>query len=288
MTTDTAINVVGAIMIFMFGASIGSFLNVVAYRLPLGRSLLRPGSACPRCGTPIPWYALLPVVGYFIVLGTCAKCKSRISPRYPVVEALTGLLTLVVVFRYATPLEIAANLGGNTYSISESMEPLRFQIYGDIITGLWILYTGIALSLIDLDHQILPDVITLPGTLVGILLGSFNPVLGFWQSCLGAVVGAGGIFLIAKSYELIRNREGLGFGDVKYLGFIGAIVGWQGVVWVIAIASMVGAVVGISIILIRKKTLTLAIPFGPFLALAAFIITLWGESVRLFVYPPPM
>ncbi len=288
MTTDTAINIVGALIVFVFGASIGSFLNVVAYRLPLGRSLIRPGSACPHCGTPIPWYALLPVLGYFLLLGACVKCKSRISPRYPIVEALTGFLTLIVVFRYATPLEIAANLGGNSYSISPSMENLRFQIYGDIMTGLWILYTGMALSLIDLDHQILPDVITLPGTIVGILLGSLNPALGFWQSCLGAAVGAGGIFIVAKSYELIRNREGLGFGDVKYLGFIGAVVGWQGVVWVIAIASVVGALVGIAIIFLRKKTLTLAIPFGPFLALAAFVITLWGESIRLFVYPPPM
>ncbi len=286
MSTDSIFNLVGALFIFAFGASIGSFLNVVAYRLPLGRSLIRPGSTCPRCGKPIPWYALLPVLGYLILRGACAHCKKRVSPRYPIVEALTGFLTVLVVFRYATPLEILSQITGNSYSATPYFTNLRFQVYGEIVTALWILYTGIALSLIDLDHRILPDVITLPGTAVGIILGSLSPTLGLIGSLLGVVVGAGGIFLIAKTYEIVRNREGLGFGDVKYLGFIGAVVGWQGVIWVIAIASIVGAVVGLAVITVKKKSLTFALPFGPFLALGAFLIALWGNEIRAFLYPP--
>lgn len=285
---DLFLNIVGSLFLFAFGGSIGSFLNVVAYRLPLGRSVIRPGSACPRCGNPIPWYVLLPVLGYLFAMGKCVRCKGRISARYPIVEALAGFLTILVVFRYATPAELISNFGGNAYSASSQLGALRYQVYGDIVSGLWVLYTGIVLSIIDLDHRILPDVITLPGTLVGLMLGTFNPALGFWQSCLGVLVGAGGIFLIAKSYELVRNREGIGFGDVKYLGFIGAVVGWQGVIWVIAIASLLGAVVGIAIVGLKKKTLAHAIPFGPFLAFGAFLMVLWGEAIRLFVYPPPV
>ncbi len=287
MSGDFVLNTIGALFLFAFGSSIGSFLNVVAYRVPLGRSVVSPGSACPRCGCEVPWYALIPVLGYLVVRGKCVQCKGHVSLRYPIVEAIVGALTAIVVFRYSSPSELLANLPGNSYSITPYFGTLRFQVYGDIVTGLWVLYTGIALSLIDLDHRILPDVITLPGTLVGVLLGSMNPVLGFWGSCLGVLVGAGGIFLVAKSYELIRNREGIGFGDVKYLGFIGAVVGWQGVVWVIAIASVIGAIVGISFILVKRKSMSFAIPFGPFLAFAAFLMTIWGEEIRLFVYPPP-
>jgi prepilin signal peptidase PulO-like enzyme (type II secretory pathway) len=196
------------------------------------------------------------------------------------------LLSVVVVYRYGAPVDLWMALTGNTYSSTLSFDGMRYQVIGQVITGLWILYTGMVLTLIDIDHQILPDVITLPGTLVGICLGSLNPAVGFFGSLIGITVGAGGIYLIAKAYELIRHREGMGFGDVKYLGFIGAVVGWQGVVWVIAIASLVGAVLGIGVIFFRKKSLTFALPFGPFLAFAALLMTLWGEEIRLFVYPP--
>jgi leader peptidase (prepilin peptidase)/N-methyltransferase len=202
------------------------------------------------------------------------------------VEFLTGALTVGVILRYGTPLDLWLTLFGNDYTSYITLDSMRYQVFGSVITALWVLYTGMVLTLIDIDHRILPDVITLPGTLVGLALGSVNPQVGFVGSLLGVVVGAGGIYLIAKAYELVRHREGMGFGDVKYLGFIGAVVGWQGVIWVVAIASVVGAVVGMSVILVRKKSMTYALPFGPFLALAAILIALWGEEIRLFVYPP--
>jgi leader peptidase (prepilin peptidase)/N-methyltransferase len=153
-----------------------------------------------------------------------------------------------------------------------------------LFTSLWLFFTAIPLVVIDLRHRLLPDVITLPGTAVALALGAVNPDLGLKASLLGAGVGAGGLLLVAKGYELLRRREGMGLGDVKYLGLIGAVVGWQGVFITLGIASFLGALVGVSLGLIRREGLQAAIPFGPFLAIAALVVNLWGDQLQVLFY----
>jgi leader peptidase (prepilin peptidase)/N-methyltransferase len=277
---------IGAVFLFAFGACIGSFLNVVAYRIPLGKSIISPASSCPHCGTFIRAHALIPIIGYFLTGRRCGTCKMPISFRYPVVELLTALLTVFLFFHHITPSEAMLRVFGIGDDVGAAIGPFRYDVWISVLTGLWILYTGIALTLIDLDHQILPDVITLPGTVVGFILGSLNRELEWTGSLAGILVGACSLLAIAKAYEWLRKREGMGLGDVKYLGFIGAVLGWQGVVWVVAIASMIGAVVGISLAIWRRKSLTLALPFGPFLAFGALVVFLWGLELREWFYPP--
>ena len=242
-----------ACIAFILGAVIGSFLNVCIYRIPAGESIVHPPSRCPACGSGIRWYQNVPVVSYLLLGGKCAACKVRISPRYPLVEALTGLLFVVVLYRFgfqwATP------------------------VYWLFAAAL------IVITFIDLDHQIIPDVISLPGIVVGFLCSFAIPWLSWGDSLIGILVGGGSLYLVAVGYELLTKKEGMGGGDIKLLAMIGAFLGWQAILPVIFLSSFVGSLVGVPVMLLKKADSKLAIPFGPFLAAAALFYLFWGPPL---------
>ncbi|MGB3365822.1 MAG: prepilin peptidase, partial [Thermodesulfobacteriota bacterium] len=238
------------ILSFIFGTIIGSFLNVCIYRLPREESIAYPGSHCISCNEPISFYNNIPILSYLFLKGKCSKCNSEISLRYPLVEVITGLLFVATV-----------------WSFGLSIQTLFYLIF---ISSL------IAITFIDFKHMIIPNVITYPGIIVGILyntlrtdwnyslelIGNFNlgmqnffsllsevPLL---DSIFGVVLGGGLLLLVAYSYEVIKKRQGMGMGDVKLLAMIGAFFGWEGVLFVIFLASILGSVIGISIIIAKK------------------------------------
>jgi leader peptidase (prepilin peptidase)/N-methyltransferase len=241
------------VAIFLFGTIIGSFLNVCIYRIPAGQSVISPASRCPKCGAAIRWYQNVPVISYLLLRGRCAGCKTRISLRYPLIEALTGLLFVWVWLAFgwqvATPL------------------------YWVFVAAL------VVITFIDLDHQIIPDVISLPGIVVGFLAALAIPWLPWLDSLLGILLGGGSLFLVAAVYQRLTGQEGMGGGDVKLLAMIGAFLGWKAVLPVIFLGSLAGSLVGVPLMLIKRSDGKLAIPFGPFLALGAVICLLWGRQL---------
>ncbi|MEZ4600214.1 MAG: A24 family peptidase [Syntrophotaleaceae bacterium] len=239
--------------IFIFGAIIGSFLNVVIHRIPNGVSIISPASRCPQCGAAIRWYQNFPILSYLALRGQCAKCGSRISPRYPLVEGLTGALFLCV-----------------------------WQVFGwQIATPLyWVFVSSlVAITFIDLDHQIIPDVISLPGIVVGFMTALAIPWLSWLDSLLGILIGGGSLYLVAVVYEKFTGQEGMGGGDVKLLAMMGAFLGWKSVFPVIFLGSLAGSLVGIPLMIAKRSGGKLAIPFGPFLALGGIVWLLWGGQL---------
>lgn len=212
---------------FLAGASVGSFLNVVIARIPEGLSIVRPGSRCPRCLTPIAWYDNLPIVSWIVLRARCRKCQLPISIRYPTVELITGLLALAV-YRANGPTPIA---------------------------GLLFIFVAllIASTYIDLDHWIIPWELTIPGIILGLISGFVNPHLTWVDSVIGAVSGFGVFALIGLIGRLIFKKEALGEGDWWLLAMIGAFLGWQSLLPVILLASLQGSVVGIALILIGRN-----------------------------------
>ena len=244
--------------------------------------MIFPRSHCPACQASLNPLSLVPVLGYFFVKGRCTSCGVRISARYPLVEIAAGICTTTLFFLHLSPFDIMADLfpgAGFPGRIDTSI----WQKYIPFITSLWIFYTGLTLSLIDYDFRILPDKITLPGILIGLCLSAADSQKGFLFGLWGALAGAGSLYAVAMLYRLLRKRDGLGFGDVKYLGFIGAISGWEGVFVTLAGASMLGAVVGIIVGIITKKGLQTAIPFGPFLAISTMAYHLFSTPLPGFV-----
>jgi leader peptidase (prepilin peptidase)/N-methyltransferase len=242
-------------LIAVFGLVWGSFLNVVIHRLPRGMSLLRPASSCPACGARIRPYDNIPLLSYLLLGGRCRKCRARISPVYPLVEALTAACLLLVYFSSgrAVDLEFAA--------------------------GALFASAMIALGFIDYFHQILPDAITLPGLVLALAYSFFRDDLSFRGALVGAAVGAGFLLFVYGAYFLIRRREGLGMGDVTMLLLIGAYLGLPRTILTLILASLVGSLVGIYLIKRRRKNLQFELPFGTFLAPAAFIAALWGTRL---------
>jgi leader peptidase (prepilin peptidase)/N-methyltransferase len=233
------------------GLSVGSFLNVVIYRLPRGESLASPPSRCPKCGKRLAWFDNIPVVSWVVLRGKCRRCGAPISVQYPIVEAITAVAAVVVVV--ATPVDgvvLASRL---------------------VLTAILI-----TLFMIDLELQILPNVITLPGIVAGFLFSLFGPP-GPLASLIGIVLGAGVLYAIAAAYYFVRREEGMGMGDVKMLAMIGAFLGWRAVLLTLFLSSLVGAVVGVALLSTKKEGLKYALPFGTFLALAAFVAMLVGE-----------
>lgn len=226
----------------LFGACIGSFLNVVIHRLPLGQSLISPPSRCPRCGYRLKWYDNIPIFGWLLLGGRCRECKSRISMQYPIVELVTALLFVLVVWLTAPG-------------------PL-------LVIRLLFISLLIPLFVIDLQHQILPNQITIPGMVAGFLLSFIGPP-GWRESLLGIVTGAGFFYLAFYLYYLWRRVEGMGFGDLKMLGMIGAFLGWKAVLMTIFLSSLVGALVGGLMMLVSRKGMDTALPYGTFLAMAS-------------------
>jgi leader peptidase (prepilin peptidase)/N-methyltransferase len=245
----------------VLGACVGSFLNVCIYRLPRGQSLATPPSRCPRCQRPLRWYHNLPILSWSALRGRCAYCRAPISIQYPVIELATALLWVLIV--WMTPV-------------------------GWLLASRLVLATAlIVLFMIDLEHQLLPNAITLPGILVGLAF-SFVAPPGPVDSLLGIILGGGVLYGIAAAYYLLRKEEGMGMGDVKMLAMVGAFLGWQAVLLTLVLSSFAGAVMGMAMMALQKGNLRYALPFGTFLAVGALIAMLFGERLLawyLGMYP---
>lgn len=250
-------SIVWAIAALVFGAAIGSFLNVCIWRIPEEKSIVFPSSRCPKCGAPIRPWDNIPILSWFLLRGRCRDCGGAISPRYPLVELLTGLLSLALCRLYGPGLPYLA-----AFLFASAL---------------------VVISFIDLDHQIIPDVISLPGIPVFFLLAVFVMGVGFWDSLLGVLAGGGFLYLIAVGYELLTKREGMGGGDIKLLAMIGAFLGWQSLFFVVFMSSILGALVGVVLIATRGKDMKYAVPFGPFLSVAAAMYPFVGVQLTHLV-----
>jgi len=238
---------------FVLGLVVGSFLNVCIYRIPAGLSIVFPPSACPKCHHPIRWFENIPLLSYLFLRGRCARCRTRISLRYPLIEALTGVLFVLVLYSFG--LRLAT--------------PIYFLFVSSLVV----------IAFIDLDHQIIPDVISLPGIFIGFFCSFFVPWVGWRDSLLGILLGGGLLLSIAWLYQLLAKREGMGGGDIKLLAMIGAFLGWKSIFPIIFIASLAGSLVGIPLMLLRGADRRLALPFGPFLVLATLGYLFWGPGL---------
>ena len=244
--------------VFVFGAIIGSFLNVCIVRLPEARSVVRPPSHCPVCRRDIAWYDNVPVVSYLLLRGRCRTCGTRISPLYPVVELLTGGLAVALWLRLGPTLAFAG----------------YFAFIAALVT----------ITFIDLDHRIIPDVISLPGIGVGLAVSLVSPLVTPLDAVLGALAGGGVLLAIAFGYQAIRGQEGMGGGDIKLLAMIGAFLGWRSVFVTLMVASLIGSLIGVGIMLYQRADTKLAIPFGPFLAGGALVSLFFGDRIFAFYF----
>ena len=270
--------------IFLLSLLIGSFLNVVIYRLPImmerewraqcaeladepaaelpeGRfDLVAPRSRCPSCGAPITAAQNVPVLSYLLLRGRCASCNSRISPRYPAVEVLTAVLAALAAWRFGFGWEAAA--------------------------AMLLTFCLVAISAIDIDHQIIPDSISLPLLWIGLFLSLWHPVPGAdvlfidpKSAIVGALAGYLSLWSVYHLFRLLTGKEGMGYGDFKLLGALGAWLGWQMLPLIILLSALVGAVVGLALIAFRRHDRNVPIPFGPYLAAAGWVALVWGEQI---------
>jgi leader peptidase (prepilin peptidase)/N-methyltransferase len=259
------------------GLMVGSFLNVVIHRLPVmmerewrsqcndlleletssdneeAYSLIRPRSRCPDCGHQISALENIPVFSYLALRGRCSECGTRISPRYPLIEMLTAILSGIVAWHFGYGWPLAA--------------------------ALLFTWSMIPLSVIDIEHQLLPDAITLPVLWTGLVLSLFGVFVDSATSIIGAAAGYLSLWTVYQVFRLLTGKQGMGFGDFKLLALCGAWMGWQALPAIIVLSSLVGAVVGISLILVRGRDRNLPIPFGPYLAAAGWLALLWGDQI---------
>lgn len=277
-------------VVFLFGLMFGSFFNVVIYRVPVMMklewlqnardflqeflhleklpaeveqhpkdlpkppfNLVTPNSTCPHCGHAIRWYENIPLISYAFLKGKCSQCKTRISPRYPIIELVTALLSAFVAWRFGFSWETAA-----------------------VLLFTWSL---ICLTMIDFDHKLLPDQLTLPLMWLGILVNMNGMFVSLEQSVLGAMVGYLSLWSIYWLFKLLTGKEGMGYGDFKLLAALCAWMGWQALPLIILLSSLVGSVVGISLIIIKGRDRNIPIPFGPYLAAAGWIAFFWGDAI---------
>ena len=244
------------IFLFLIGAALGSFANVVIYRLPEGLSVVTPRSRCPKCLKNIQWYYNIPIFGWFVLKGKCHFCKAPISWRYPLVELVMAILFVITFYFHGF-----------------SWLTLEYLIF---IFGL------VTVTFIDFDHMILPDVFTLSGIVIGLAGALINPERQFLDSFLGFFFGGGILWSLAYFYTLIRKEEGMGGGDIKLLGWIGAILGWKAIPFVIISSSLIGSIVGIVVMIKQRQGLKTVIPFGPYLALGSLLFMYGGEAIAIW------
>jgi leader peptidase (prepilin peptidase)/N-methyltransferase len=226
----------------LLGLVLGSFANVLIHRLPRRESIVHPGSRCPRCGTPIRWHQNVPLLSYLLLGGRCASCKAPISPRYPLVELAMGVLFALCAWRWDLHVETLA-------------------------AWLFILLC-LPLAVIDLEHQLLPDRLTYPGILLGLALSPFLSWTSLPQSLMGAVLGAGLPALLIGAYALF-GIEAMGWGDVKFMAFVGAFLGWKGALLTLLLGALLGSLIGGAYLLATGRGRRTPLPFGTFLAAAA-------------------
>ena len=240
-------------VLFLLGAIAGSFLNVCIYRIPAGESVVKPRSRCGECRTPIRPYDNVPILSYLILRGRCRGCGARISLRYPLVETLTGA---AAVATYAL----------HGWSLAS---PVSFAFVCALIV----------ISLIDLDHQIIPNVISIPGIAIGFLAALLVGEPSWRSSLIGLLLGGGVLWLVAELYFRFTGREGMGGGDVKLLAMIGAFLGWPAVPVTLLLASLSGTFIGVGVMIARGSDSRTPIPFGPFLAAGALCALFFGEPL---------
>jgi len=236
-------NVFFHIFFTVAGAAVGSFLNVLICRLPESQSIIFPSSHCPKCKHRIRFYDNIPIISYLVLRGRCRDCHEKISFRYPAVEAITAVISLFLFLKFGI-----------------SLKYLFAFLFSSAL---------IVITFIDFDHQIIPDVITLPGIPIFFLVAVFFMDVPFLDALLGILIGGGVLFAIAFLYEIITKREGMGGGDIKLLAMLGAFLGWKSLFFILFVSSLLGAVVGISLMIAKGRDMKYAVPFGPFLSVAA-------------------
>lgn len=263
------------IIAFIFGLHGGSFLNVCIYRLPKSESIINPPSHCPKCNKKIRWYDNIPLISYIVLKGKCRDCGTKISPRYFLVEFLTGLMFFFLMFKF-----------GFTFNF------FIFLIFICIL---------IIVTFIDFDHFLIPDVLVLPGIVLGLALSPKNilladlsplffdvsggPFSAFVNSLTGAVFGFASLFAVALIGRALFKKEAMGGGDLKLLAMMGAFIGWKNVFFTIFASSFIGSIVGIIMILVKKKGRKEYIPYGPYLALGGILSIFWGDIlISKFLY----
>jgi leader peptidase (prepilin peptidase)/N-methyltransferase len=243
----------GLLVVFFaaLGSVIGSFLNVCIYRLPIHKSIVWPASACTKCGHELSWYENVPIVSWAVLRARCRSCGAPIAIRYPIIEALTGAMFTAAWLYYGPGLLLASRL-----------------VLGCAL---------IVLFAIDLEHHLLPNVITIPGIAVGFLFSLLDDRA--LDSLVGILLGGGVLFAIAEAYYRIRKEEGLGMGDVKMLAMVGAFIGWKLTLMTLMLASLSGTIVGVALIVSKRGTMKYALPFGTFLALGAAAAATVGQPL---------
>jgi leader peptidase (prepilin peptidase)/N-methyltransferase len=264
----TPSNIIAAI-VFVFGAMIGSFLNVCIVRIPRGTSIIRPPSQCPGCKNTIRFYDNIPLISYFLLLGRCRDCGARISPRYVFVELLTAFLAAALYYEFGLSLAFFAAV-----------------IFAAAL---------VVISFIDLEVRIVPDVISLPGIGVGLLFSLVGRYLihdpselvpSPLSALLGVLIGGGFLLAVAWAYEALTGVEGMGGGDIKLLAMIGAFLGWPSIPVTLFLSSLSGSVIGISAMLIKGVGRKYALPFAPFLCLGALLYLFFGRELIDFYISP--
>ena len=257
-----------AFFAFVLGAVVGSFLNVCICRMPHDESVVSPPSHCPKCDYRIRWYDNIPILSYLLLRGKCRSCGAPISVQYPMVELLNGLLSLALFSKFFPPSFL-----GMAPLEAMGQPAFYFAVLFVLCSAL------VVVTFIDLEHQIIPDAITLPGIVIGFVISFFIPALGWLNSLIGILAGGGSLLLIAWLYQAVAKKDGMGGGDVKLLAMMGAFLGWKSILFIIFVSSLFGSVIGIMLMAIRKKDSTLAIPFGPFLAGACVLYIFYGGPI---------
>ena len=246
-----------AIFASLFGVVVGSFLNVVILRLPNdGESIAFPASHCPICKTPLHWYENIPLFSYLVLLGKCGHCKTRISVQYPLIELTMAGLSAALMYKYGISLEF-----GCLFLFCAAL---------------------LVIIVIDIHHQIIPDIIILPGIVAGLIFSFFSSTITWQSSLIGIALGGGVLYSIALLYFLIRKIDGMGGGDIKLLAMIGAWLGWQSLPFVIFASSFSGTIVGLIAMGYQKKGGHTRIPFGPFLSISALIYVFYSREILYF------
>lgn len=275
MTFHFDLPLVFILAVFVFGLLIGSFLNVVAYRLPLmlqaawqaecksyleipvqateskSFNLFFPGSQCPHCSHRIRFWENIPVLSYLWLRGKCSACKNKISWQYPIVEFLCGVFSVAVIWQWGMTVQT--------------------------ITGLFFTWIILALSVIDIKQQLLPDVMTIPMIWLGLMINIFAVYCNLQDAVIGALAGYLSLWLLAKIFFIVSGKIGMGHGDFKLLALLGAWFGWQMLPLIVLISSLLGSIVGIALIVFKNHDRQIPIPFGPYLALAGWIAMMWGK-----------
>lgn len=246
----------------LLGACFGSFMSVCIWRLPRNESIVFPRSHCPSCNKLIPWYHNIPVLSWLLLRGKCAECKVKISPRYLLLELLTAGLFLAVAW--------------------------RFMADPAVMVVMWLVVFGFELgTFIDIDWYILPDSVTIGGMVLGLIVSPLLPqlhgtedwLLALLRSVIGLCTGFGILYLVAILGKLAYKKEAMGFGDVKLLGAVGALFGWKGALFTLFGGAFLGSIIGVALIMGKKRELQGKIPFGPFLATAALLWIFFGQEI---------